>query len=202
MSNTKKSNPTRQKILESAIQIFIDKGFEGTSISDIAKQAETNKSLIYHHFEDKQDLWKKAKSYLLEQYYDKTISDLETQSNRPFREFLETVITQRYIFYRDNPKIAKLIAWQNLEKTGPSLKGVDNPALSSFSSQIRDYQVKGDVRTELNPDMISYMIMMSASTPFITIPSFFLDPNQKEKNQKDYLNMLIDTLYRSFSTEI
>ena len=38
--------------------IFVKKGFEGSSISDIASQAKTNKSLIYHYFENKDDLVK------------------------------------------------------------------------------------------------------------------------------------------------
>jgi AcrR family transcriptional regulator len=47
---------TKEKIMAVAEQLFAEKGFNGTSIDKIAKNAGVNKGLIYYHFKDKQDI--------------------------------------------------------------------------------------------------------------------------------------------------
>ncbi len=47
---------TKKKILQVAEGLFSEKGFNGASISMIAKAAGVNKALIYYHFRDKNDL--------------------------------------------------------------------------------------------------------------------------------------------------
>ena len=47
---------TRANILCVASTIFHQKGFKGTSLSDILQQADISKGALYHHFANKQDL--------------------------------------------------------------------------------------------------------------------------------------------------
>lgn len=54
-----KPEPTR-RILEAAKILFSEKGFEGTSISAIAKIAEVSKANIYHHFIKRRALYSGA----------------------------------------------------------------------------------------------------------------------------------------------
>ncbi|MEM7007932.1 MAG: TetR/AcrR family transcriptional regulator [Thermodesulfobacteriota bacterium] len=48
---------TRDKILETAIELFAEKGFNGTTTKEIAEAAEVNESLIFRHFSTKSDLY-------------------------------------------------------------------------------------------------------------------------------------------------
>ncbi len=50
-------NTTKDTILKSALKVFVEKSFAGSSINRIAKTAGINQSLIYHHFDSKEDLW-------------------------------------------------------------------------------------------------------------------------------------------------
>mgnify|MGYP006447964239 CR=1 FL=1 len=56
---------TREEILEAASYYFVENGFEGTSIQNVADRAKVNKSLIYHHFQSKEELWKTVKTYII-----------------------------------------------------------------------------------------------------------------------------------------
>lgn len=47
---------TKTKILEVASSIFHQKGYNGTSLSDILAAAEVSKGALYHHFSNKQEL--------------------------------------------------------------------------------------------------------------------------------------------------
>jgi AcrR family transcriptional regulator len=53
------SNQTYQKIIKSALKLFVKNGYHGTSISDISKAAKLTKGAIYFHFENKNALVKK-----------------------------------------------------------------------------------------------------------------------------------------------
>lgn len=43
---------TRKKILETALKLFAEKGYEGTSIRKIAKEANISVGLMYNYFKD------------------------------------------------------------------------------------------------------------------------------------------------------
>ncbi|MFC8274572.1 TetR/AcrR family transcriptional regulator [Streptomyces sp. NPDC057271] len=46
-----------QAILEAATTVFLDKGYSGTSMDDIAKLAAVSKQTVYKHFADKEKLF-------------------------------------------------------------------------------------------------------------------------------------------------
>ena len=52
-----KSTETREKLLDTAEALFIEQGYSGTSINDVATAAGVNKALIYYYFKNKQDLF-------------------------------------------------------------------------------------------------------------------------------------------------
>lgn len=47
----------RQAILEAAKNLFLQKGFEGSSMDAIAKEAGVSKLTVYNHFHDKENLF-------------------------------------------------------------------------------------------------------------------------------------------------
>ncbi|MFC3749010.1 TetR family transcriptional regulator C-terminal domain-containing protein [Paenibacillus sp. GCM10012306] len=51
------SDQTRKIIAEKAAQLFSQKGFAGTSISDISKESGFSKGHVYYHFENKEKLF-------------------------------------------------------------------------------------------------------------------------------------------------
>lgn len=47
---------TRERILDIALELFVEQGYDGTSLRDIAERLGTTKAAIYYHFERKQDI--------------------------------------------------------------------------------------------------------------------------------------------------
>ena len=47
---------SREAILESAAQVFRQKGFDGASMADIAEAVQLQKASLYHHFSGKQEI--------------------------------------------------------------------------------------------------------------------------------------------------
>lgn len=53
---------TREALLAAARRVFANRGFEGTSIREIAETAKVNKAMIYYYFKDKVDLYRSVLS--------------------------------------------------------------------------------------------------------------------------------------------
>ena len=48
--------PTRQRILDVALDLFIDQGYDGTSLRQIAERLGVTKAALYYHFGAKEDI--------------------------------------------------------------------------------------------------------------------------------------------------
>ena len=50
------ANDTRQRILDVALDLFTEQGYDGTSLRQIAEQLGVTKAALYYHFESKEDI--------------------------------------------------------------------------------------------------------------------------------------------------
>ncbi|HJS56985.1 MAG TPA: helix-turn-helix domain-containing protein, partial [Vicinamibacteria bacterium] len=48
---------TVESLLEAATQVFMETGFAGARVDQIARQAQVNKAMIYYHFRSKRGLY-------------------------------------------------------------------------------------------------------------------------------------------------
>ena len=68
-----KKNPSKQKVILAASNLFFQKGFHGTSVRDIAKKANVNVSSVSYYFNGKQGLLE----YAVTEYYEEYLQTLE-----------------------------------------------------------------------------------------------------------------------------
>ena len=74
MPRTKEQNreireKTKKVILDSAIKLFAEKGFQATSMSDIAKLAGVSKGLAYNYFDSKRHIVEAILKYVTDLMY-------------------------------------------------------------------------------------------------------------------------------------
>ena len=53
----------KEELIQTAVQLFSEHGFKGTSIRDIARSLGISVSNMYHYFETKEDLWLAIQEY-------------------------------------------------------------------------------------------------------------------------------------------
>ena len=58
-SGAQSGNEAESKLLESALALFAEKGYEGTSIREIIEGAGVTRPVLYYYFENKEDLFKR-----------------------------------------------------------------------------------------------------------------------------------------------
>ncbi|MEU5984434.1 TetR/AcrR family transcriptional regulator [Streptomyces sp. NPDC047434] len=98
-----------EAILEAATSVFLDKGYSGTSMDDIAKLAAVSKQTVYKHFSDKEKLFAEIVLATTDRL-DTTIdlladtptdaSNLEENLTRLARQFLTTLTHPQVIQLR------------------------------------------------------------------------------------------------------
>ncbi len=70
--------PSRDRILEAAVQLFARFGLERTTLADIARRAHLSKATLYHHFPDgKASIFNAAVGGLLDRMWEQVMSEVE-----------------------------------------------------------------------------------------------------------------------------
>src|SRR5471030_1474819 len=52
----RKQRQARQRIIEAARELFLERGFDRVSVADIAERAEVGRTTFFRHFGDKQEV--------------------------------------------------------------------------------------------------------------------------------------------------
>lgn len=161
---------TKDKILEAAIKLYVEKGFSGASISMIAKEAGINQSLIYHHVGSKEDLWMAVKGKLLAKknfsYIDRDYNSLE--------EFIDDIIENRLKFFIADPRIVRFLLWQSLEDNN-ELVGGHSASAKEWIGVIDSLKKKNLINKNFDTGII-FTHFMIVTTHFLSDPlRFFRD---------------------------
>lgn len=80
-SRANKSNDNKKKIVECALRLINEKGFDNVSISEITKEAGVSKGAFYIHFKSKEDLVEQEISLFYDEFkLDETMNKYERLS--------------------------------------------------------------------------------------------------------------------------
>jgi len=192
----KLARATQEDIIESARAQFLAHGFAGASISEIAKKAKVSKSLLYHHFKDKEDIWKAVKDQIIKESMGDqgTAHDFTTTT---LAAFLNDFVPFRFNLYDKNPDLVTLINWQRLETTAEKISGLSTGILKTIEEKIKILQQNGKVKKDISCEIAAYLIISNAANPFLD-QAYFL----KEEAQKAaYLKIIIKGLQQLLSPQ-
>ncbi|SDE52432.1 MULTISPECIES: TetR/AcrR family transcriptional regulator [Kordiimonas] len=68
-------------IIDAASQLFLENGFDGTSMDEVAKRAGVSKQTVYSHFSSKEQLFADSIHITIEKYFpDQALQGLETHT--------------------------------------------------------------------------------------------------------------------------
>jgi AcrR family transcriptional regulator len=190
-----RSEETRARIIESAIKLFSNRGYDTASVDDICTEAGISKGAFYHHFESKQalflallDRWLQTIDNAIEASKDKTAPETFMQMTEAFPYIFETageglpMFLEFWLQASRDKKVweASIAPYRRYHKYFTSVikKGVDE---GSF--------------VEVSPDLASRMIV---STAMGLLLQSLLDPTgaKWEKVARDSTTMLLNSLLK------
>ena len=131
---------TRDRLLEAAEELFIQRGFDGVSVNDVAKRAGVTKALVFYYFNNKQALF----DTVLDSYYQaQTLELMNAMGARgTARERIHAGLDAYMQFVKRNPGYARLIqrevcsGSQNLDKIMQYMSPLYQWGLSVFGGML------------------------------------------------------------------
>lgn len=183
---------TKSKIIDAATQVFLEKGFSGATISDIANVAGAHKSLIYHHIGNKQALWQVVKDAML----DAVDIELPSQEVPTFAAFVELIVCERIKLYRKQPKLLRLMQWQSLERAD-NFQTTHPLSPTRWTEHIARFQRKGQLRVNYPPSLIALYI--HSLIQGVLMNQFDIFTQHEGFKKEVYVRMIIKETVNTFS---
>ncbi|MGA6972561.1 MAG: TetR/AcrR family transcriptional regulator [Candidatus Binatus sp.] len=105
------SQDSRDEILKAAMQLFANRGFHETSMSEVAREARVSKALIFWHFKTKEELFVAVLNRLLEPYF---IDFAEEAAVMDERAQIEKLVESYLSFVREHASSVRFFLAQML----------------------------------------------------------------------------------------
>lgn len=164
-----KKKKTKQAIVETAISLFSENGYENTSIEQIAKMAGIGKGTVYGYFQTKKDIIKGFCEYELEQIH----KELVKQSNQdaPVLEQMLTIYMTEFNHVTQNREFGRIFMREALfpmDSDQQENREIDDKYFQMLFPILEKGQQRGELRKDVELLYITahfyslYTIIMSA----------------------------------------
>jgi AcrR family transcriptional regulator len=120
----------RQQILEAALDVFAEHGFEGATTKEIASRADVTQGLIYFYFPSKEDLFFAAFDYQAAQLAERMYGAIETEGRPPEAVLREMI--GRLVDALATPRMVSLL--RIMQRTAVHSDPADPRELSSLEA--------------------------------------------------------------------
>ena len=153
------SQETRKNILECAKRLFSKRGYERTSLSDIAKYSGVSRGAIYWHFESKEDLLINLVEYVdnntdCVRYFFESASPTEQDPLSKLKSFILNMFTEELNEYFNSGFVNMLIGIENgftgNDEARAKLAELDKQRMAMLSKIIMNCVAKGQLPQKLN----------------------------------------------------
>jgi TetR/AcrR family transcriptional regulator, fatty acid metabolism regulator protein len=146
-------------ILDAAKSAFSEKGFEATSVADIARSAQISDGLVYRYFRNKRELLYEV----LRKFYERILLDLETQvfKHDAFSARLEALIRRHLEVFVSDTDLCRLFISEvrtASDYEGSSIQELNRLYTSVLIRIVKDAVKTGEVRPDVNPKLLRDVI--------------------------------------------
>jgi len=194
----KKHNPQKKlNIIEGALRVFGEKGYEETTISAISKAANISDATVYEYFSSKEDvLFSISELYTARE--NERISSISHYIHSP-REKIRVII-QAYLEFYENNRLYTSVALLLLKGNRNFIKSeAYKPVKKSARSIVDAFNEgveKGLFRDDLDPYIVRNMVL--GFIEHLTIQWLLLNRPQNLSEQRD---MIFDMVIRAIEKE-
>lgn len=170
---TRDPEATKEALLIAAEEVFLEKGFGNTSISDIARRAGITKSLIHHYFGSKEGIWHAVKERRFTDYSDRQMEMLDVLE--PNLDLMKESFYFYFHFLKDNPQISRILAWMFLEQDPDDCMEKNKELVAKGLAQLKIMQEKGIVRKDIDSKFILFVFLALCQHWFQDREHFLVD---------------------------
>lgn len=143
----------RAQLLEAATKLFAAKGFDGTSLKDIADVVGIRKPSLLYHFPSKNELRLAVLDGLLERWNDVLPKLLMAAAGGEDR--FETIVRETVTFFNEDPDRARLLMREILDRPEDMRTRLEEhvaPWVNVVAEYIRKGQRSGELHHNVDPE--------------------------------------------------
>ena len=200
------STERRALILDAAIEVFAEKGFHDTRISDIAQRAGIAYGLVYHYFKNKDAI---LDTVFLDRWgeFMAVVRAIATDT-RSVEEKLLSIAAVILATHRERPEWVKVLIFE-IQRTQrmlqPERVEVIGELFRVIAGIIENGQARGELRPDVDPALASSIFVGGID---IVLTSRFLDlagARPEEEDQAAYhervARTVVDLFLRGMNTD-
>ncbi len=188
----RKKRELRARIYETARQLFLERGFEATTVAEIAEAADVAQGTFFNHFSSKQAVLAEITSEvsdhlqgMVDEQLARPVSTLERVTG--FADSVADQIIQTRALARD--------VVLELMRTGarpgeayPYLSGVYEP----FTAVLREGQRRGEVRSDLDAAFLAEILVGALN---VSVTNWLVDPDYPlEERMRETADFLTEAI--------
>ena len=167
MQRQARAEQSRRQVLDAALQLFSTLGYRGTNVREIAEKAGVSTGNVYHHFEDKEAIFRA----LLDEFW--TITDSKRYpltrvlTSGRFPEDLEQLGNAARDSVREYRAYIALIYVDVIEFEGTHIRKFYADLANRYARRLQQENVIDGIRARLRPGVSPVSAMMLATRMFI-----------------------------------
>lgn len=187
------SEASQEKILDAAEKLFVEKGYNATSLRQVAADAAVAKSLIFHHFQTKAELWEQVKARRMRDFAQRQQEAFEQGGVN--LERLTDAIREYFLLLKNDPSLVRLMVRTELEDE-PAQERFDLALAQQFIQRLEKAQAEGLMHEQLPPCHVLALILSAVNHWFEARRKFEQWPGIRDADHADqaYLDTFIEIL--------
>ena len=198
-----RSRETQHAILEAALAVFAERGYEGASMRRIGQRAGVGQPLVVYHFPTKEALWIATVKAALGKFLERIAPLLDALDGLDPTTTVRFIFKQFVHFCAATPELLPLMIEAN-RRGGPVLTQVIDDQLritfESLRRLIEAGQTAGNIPSG-DPALIYYSMVAVASMVF-ALPREFEVLTGRDPRDPDIVEAQADLLGRLFFTSV
>ncbi len=160
----KKKIGSSERLLNAAMKLFVKKGYKGSSVAEITKEAGLTRGALYCHFETKEQLAREIIKLFEEKYLNRMIAYVEKEGGKASEKFGK-VIRFNVWFAGENSDLCLFMTVISAEMVGsrnrlePYLKSVYRKWSEFITEILKEGKRAGEFKKEIDPQMMAWVII-------------------------------------------
>lgn len=160
MPKRKERDDLKNQIMDAAWELFLEKGYENTTVNDIIRKVGTSKGGFYYYFKAKEELLNVLYA-MFDREYEKFYKNMDKTLDSLLQ--LKMLIQCVSYFIETNVSVELLSAmyqWQLAEKEQDNFWGADRAYIQIVKKIIVEGQERGEIRTDILVDELTHHVLL------------------------------------------
>lgn len=167
----------REQIIESAMKVFIDKGYNGTTTAEVAKVANISEVTLFRYFDSKRELFLAVIEPILMDTLKESI--IATRDLEPV-ERLRFILTERINLISENHMVVRLILMES--QVNPELGDLNY--IEKISKLLKDSI--NQMGFTIKNDDITFRLLMGSILSYLYFPEI----------NSENINLFVDSILK------